>query len=233
MNKYYKILLRQRHKIILGSVVLCILTMSCLVKSCRNVVRFLPPDSNISFHRLPKNKELFCQWLVAINRENENITWTKGRYLCSDHFAEDDFVPNIDVRRLKATAIPALYIKQEPVTYISQVQMQSPSGVTPVVPPSLDVCDFQPSTSISADNIPAIPIASAHRPIYRTQTESSSGSSPSRKKRRLRDHTYRIQTSLRSLFQGTEKIKMKYKKQTGKLYRSRAAVHKLKKKSYA
>ncbi|KAK9745900.1 THAP domain [Popillia japonica] len=68
--------------------------MSRLVKSCKNVARFLPPDSNVSFHRLPKNKELFRQWLVAIDHENENITWTKGRYVCSEHFAEDDFVPD-------------------------------------------------------------------------------------------------------------------------------------------
>lgn len=141
---------------------------------------------------------------MAINRENDNIAWTKGRYVCSAHFADSDYVADIDIRRLKPNTIPSLNINPDQMICGNIPHAEMEIQPASEIPAALHIQqspmkvtykddDAQPSTSkISAEVAPAVPTPGVHRPIYRTQLKSSSGSSTSCKKRRLLYHTHAI-----------------------------------------
>lgn len=80
--------------------------MTCFVKDCKNVRRLCGATTNISFHKFPTNFERREQWLKAIDRTLEELCSAKIRYICSQHFKENDFKDFMNNRTLKPEAVP-------------------------------------------------------------------------------------------------------------------------------
>ncbi|KAM0732427.1 hypothetical protein ACS0PU_001969 [Formica fusca] len=71
----------------------------------------IPFNPQRSFHRIPTDEQIRNKWFSIIGR---TVSY-KGARVCSDHFTENDFYKvNLysRIRRLKSTAIPSVYIKQ-------------------------------------------------------------------------------------------------------------------------
>ncbi|CAG9768343.1 unnamed protein product [Ceutorhynchus assimilis] len=67
--------------------------MSCFVRNCKNIKRLMPVDSQITFHRFPKDDVRFREWLCSIDLgwNLNNIKWSENMFICSEHFNEQDF----------------------------------------------------------------------------------------------------------------------------------------------
>jgi len=83
-----------------------------MVKSCAayGCTSRCTPDSKLHFHKFPlKNPELNNSWVIAVKREN--FKPTNNSYLCSKHFAENDYVhSSADLNpRLKFKAVPSIF----------------------------------------------------------------------------------------------------------------------------
>ncbi|CAI6354769.1 unnamed protein product [Macrosiphum euphorbiae] len=63
-------------------------------------------------YRFPRNNILKEKWIVAIKRHNFIPTYHR---ICHIHFTENDFVERPDLKRLKETAVPTLFIAQEKI----------------------------------------------------------------------------------------------------------------------
>ncbi|KAJ7991186.1 hypothetical protein DPEC_G00294640 [Dallia pectoralis] len=65
----------------------------------------------LSFHYFPVDPNLKPKWIQAIRREEGNRCDIKrgSTYVCSRHFAPDDYVGGCVVRRLKSGVVPNLY----------------------------------------------------------------------------------------------------------------------------
>jgi len=84
----------------------------CMGYDCSNDSRF---TTGVTYHRLPKDKELCSQWLAKISRENPTIS--KNSVVCSDHFTPECFERNLKAEllgtkpkaTLKSNAIPTIF----------------------------------------------------------------------------------------------------------------------------
>ncbi|XP_019883156.1 uncharacterized protein LOC105251502 [Camponotus floridanus] len=71
----------------------------------------IPFNPQRSFHRIPTDEQMRKKWFSIIGR---TVSY-KGARVCSDHFTENDFHEMSlysRIRRLKNTAIPSVFIKQ-------------------------------------------------------------------------------------------------------------------------
>jgi len=87
----------------------------CVAPGCTN---YFYKDANVSFHRLPSDKQQLSRWLQSLKRKNmPNLQY--GR-VCSEHFVEEDFVKKgrfkndgtFEMARtnvLKHTACPSIF----------------------------------------------------------------------------------------------------------------------------
>ena len=99
----------------------------CAAFHCNNATALAktgsPSTTHISFHKFPSDKHLRAIWTNNVKREN----FKPGRYscLCSEHFSEDQFVPDVyaqygivsanrQKRRLVDGAIPTIFIFSKP-----------------------------------------------------------------------------------------------------------------------
>jgi len=74
---------------------------------------FLLPNNYFTksfLYRFPRNNILKEKWIAAIKRNNFIPTYHR---ICNIHFTENDFVERPDIKRLKETAVPTLFIGQE------------------------------------------------------------------------------------------------------------------------
>lgn len=87
----------------------------CCVPDCTNYSS-KSSDKGISYHRIPKNKDLRKAWIARVRREN--LPPAENCYVCSEHFTEDCFESNLKAqflvgektkRRLKRDAVPAVF----------------------------------------------------------------------------------------------------------------------------
>ena len=72
-----------------------------------------------SFHSFPKDEKIRNIWIRLLNRSN--YTWKKSHFLCSEHFAEEDFVVSHRLAKdlgfspgkfqLKPGTVPSLKLK--------------------------------------------------------------------------------------------------------------------------
>lgn len=70
------------------------------------------PSQNLyNVYRIPTDEQMRNKWFSIIGR---TVSY-KGARVCSDHFTENDFHEMSlysRIRRLKSTAIPSVFIKQ-------------------------------------------------------------------------------------------------------------------------
>ena len=85
----------------------------CMVPGCTNGSR-KTRDSNVSYHRLPSDKQMQKTWLARVRRDN--IPKPNSCYVCSAHFTGDCFETslketfNISTKKtLKPGSIPSIF----------------------------------------------------------------------------------------------------------------------------
>jgi hypothetical protein len=71
-------------------------------------------------YRFPRNSILKKKWIATIKRHNFIPTYHR---ICYIHFTENDFVERPDIKRLKETAFPTIFIGQEKF-YVVTVQLE-------------------------------------------------------------------------------------------------------------
>ncbi|KAL1415409.1 hypothetical protein MTO96_006833 [Rhipicephalus appendiculatus] len=74
-------------------------------------------DELVSFFAFPKDPLLKKRWLVAIKRdEGKLFAVTKHTKVCSTHFANDDYLPNVvgGRRYLRVDAVPSVFAFRKP-----------------------------------------------------------------------------------------------------------------------
>lgn len=86
--------------------------MSCMVKECKNLKRLIPENAVLSFHRLPKDKNRRKQWLSALNITTE-IPDKAVKFVCSNHFENDQFLTYTEIRVLVPSAVPSLFVDKK------------------------------------------------------------------------------------------------------------------------
>ena len=76
---------------------------SCCVVGCHNVFK---ADSNIKFHRFPKDEERRAKWIAAVRRQN----WTPNdnTWICSQHFVNGEKSNNPLAPNYSPTIFPQL-----------------------------------------------------------------------------------------------------------------------------
>ncbi|XP_022174189.1 uncharacterized protein LOC111036470 [Myzus persicae] len=89
----------------------------CTVKYCEINKKKNHKDSNVRFHRFPKNPVFENKWILACGKSNVNA---KSARICSTHFEDDSYVkPLIEKlleysprhkRKLKQDAIPTINV---------------------------------------------------------------------------------------------------------------------------
>ncbi|KAH6930303.1 hypothetical protein HPB50_012608 [Hyalomma asiaticum] len=83
----------------------------------RSYVRCLHSVTKVSFFAFPKDPLLKKRWLVAIKRdEGKLFAVTKHTKVCSTHFANDDYLPNVvgGRRYLRVDAVPSVFAFGKP-----------------------------------------------------------------------------------------------------------------------
>jgi len=83
----------------------------CVAVGCKNIQNAASKENGITFHRLPKEKQVRQQWVKALRRKNWQPT-DDGVYLvCSTHFHKNDFdqTQGLSRRKLKASAVPSVF----------------------------------------------------------------------------------------------------------------------------
>ncbi|XP_068124674.1 THAP domain-containing protein 2-like [Hyperolius riggenbachi] len=78
---------------------------TCAAFGCSNNSK---RDSHVTFHRLPSHPERRRQWLDLLNREN--FIPSLHTFLCSEHFEEPCFDRTGQTVRLRANAVPTIFI---------------------------------------------------------------------------------------------------------------------------
>ena len=84
---------------------------SCCVPHCTVTGYVTEDEQTVTFHCMPKDKELLKTWLVKIRRdEGPHFKVTKHTKICSRHFQKSDFLITQKGRRfLKDKAIPTIF----------------------------------------------------------------------------------------------------------------------------
>nr|XP_008199989.1 PREDICTED: uncharacterized protein LOC103314812 isoform X2 [Tribolium castaneum] len=77
--------------------------MACAVKSCQRVRKFKP--EGVAFHLFPTG-HLLAAWKKALNLP-DNWTWSRSKFVCSEHFKRSDYVLIGKYPRLKLNAVPS------------------------------------------------------------------------------------------------------------------------------
>ncbi|KAL5245022.1 hypothetical protein ACI65C_012432 [Semiaphis heraclei] len=79
------------------------MVLMCSVRSCKTKHT---KNSDIKFHKFPKNEELRSKWLLAINNESWFVP-SQHSVVCSKHFDMSDYETNaLGNKKLKIAAIP-------------------------------------------------------------------------------------------------------------------------------
>lgn len=80
----------------------------CCVPGCSSSTQKQP---YLSFHSFPVDPNLKPKWIQAIRREEgDSFDIKRGsNYVCSRHFAPDDYSGGCVVRRLKSGVVPSLF----------------------------------------------------------------------------------------------------------------------------
>ena len=70
--------------------------------------------SKVSFHSLPKDKNMLRKWIVKIKRDpGPNFVINQYTKICTEHFTLDDYFPTSDKpnsrHRLKPNAVPSVF----------------------------------------------------------------------------------------------------------------------------
>ncbi|XP_067136931.1 THAP domain-containing protein 1-like [Centruroides vittatus] len=79
----------------------------CSAFGCNNMWK---PDSTLSWHKFPKEKEICRKWVNKMKREN--FEPTEASVLCSDHFTKDCFYTRGQENskiRLRSGSIPTIF----------------------------------------------------------------------------------------------------------------------------
>ncbi|XP_071992319.1 THAP domain-containing protein 2-like isoform X1 [Engystomops pustulosus] len=78
---------------------------TCAAFGCSNNSK---RDNQVTFHRFPSNPERRKQWLNLVNRDN--FSPSLHTFLCSKHFEESCFDRTGQTVRLRANAVPTIFI---------------------------------------------------------------------------------------------------------------------------
>lgn len=72
-------------------------------------------EESLTFHTLPLHDlKRLNRWLLALRRDRSPIQSIRGLRVCSEHFSPADFsVAKGNKRRLKSTAVPKLFVRQQ------------------------------------------------------------------------------------------------------------------------
>ncbi|KAE8625029.1 hypothetical protein XENTR_v10006134 [Xenopus tropicalis] len=81
---------------------------TCAASECKNNSK---KDSQVTFHRFPADPKRRAEWLKHLNREN--FFPTLHTFLCSKHFEESCFDRTGQTVRLRANAVPTIFIYPE------------------------------------------------------------------------------------------------------------------------
>ncbi|KAL1487579.1 hypothetical protein ABEB36_015752 [Hypothenemus hampei] len=102
--------------------------MACIVKNCKNVQRFLPLESKITFHRFPKNTLRYHEWLLALGIDVDT-PHNRTMLVCSQHFKEDFKTVN-KPRKFNPNATPKLkdFPHEIPMQVCTQKVQPQPSS---------------------------------------------------------------------------------------------------------
>jgi len=64
--------------------------VSCAISTCKNTVHNCKNDTEILFHRFPKDQILAQQWEAICKRGDKKINVSNAR-ICSRHFCSEDY----------------------------------------------------------------------------------------------------------------------------------------------
>lgn len=71
----------------------------CAVASCINTTNLesdLTQNSNILFHKFPRDTELCNKWLEFCNRTKDSLLESSNLHVCSEHFDKNAYKQNFD-----------------------------------------------------------------------------------------------------------------------------------------
>ncbi|XP_063905013.1 THAP domain-containing protein 2-like isoform X2 [Zophobas morio] len=91
----------------------------CSIASCKNnYLRAKKEGKPITFFNFPKDPEIRAEWVRRCKRDDK--FHPKYKRVCSKHFVEEDYkdiikakVMNVPPKKLRATAVPSLYLPEE------------------------------------------------------------------------------------------------------------------------
>lgn len=104
----------------------------------------------VTFHKFPATKKLLRQWIIAIKRDpGTHFSIERTTKVCSTHFTENDFVPNVASGRryLRENAVPSIFpflksVVPRPLPKRQPLQtLHMQQGATSVVRSDSMVCD--------------------------------------------------------------------------------------------
>ncbi|TRY77895.1 hypothetical protein TCAL_08111 [Tigriopus californicus] len=130
-----------------------IMVKSCSAFGCVNRAKKGISSWETSFHCFPQVPELRQKWVHAIRRHN--FTPTRWSSICSDHFRDEDFESNLEVKRLKSEAVPSIF-KGFPHHARSRVKSTRTKVYRPPVSPSPPLAQ-DPSEGPSSEEPPLSP----------------------------------------------------------------------------
>lgn len=87
----------------------------CAVAICNNFYDKRKGEENVSYFSLPKDESIRKQWIIACRRDDKFNPNTSR--VCSAHFKEDDFVPDLKAKLLNLR--PKMILKHTGKNYIS------------------------------------------------------------------------------------------------------------------
>ncbi|KAL1513186.1 hypothetical protein ABEB36_003598 [Hypothenemus hampei] len=194
--------------------------MACIVKNCKNVQRFLPLESKITFHRFPKNTLRYHEWLLALGIDVDT-PHNRTMLVCSQHFKEEDFKTVNKPRKFNPNATPKLkdFPHEIPMQVCTQKVQPQPSSA------------FRTSGFVVSDEkSPKKSKETEHRaPASKKLDLSGSSSSSKRRLKRIRiEHQYA--TTPMTLLKKYKHMTNTLKFQSAKLYKTQARLTTIKRK---
>ncbi|XP_072272146.1 THAP domain-containing protein 2-like [Pyxicephalus adspersus] len=115
---------------------------TCAAFGCSNNSK---RDSHITFHRFPSNPERRKLWLSLLNREQ--FIPSLHTFLCSKHFEEASFDRTGQTVRLRANAVPTIFIY--PDHMLEKIALVKKEAIKKLEPPPPLLCpaDSQKQTA--------------------------------------------------------------------------------------
>ncbi|XP_053310879.1 THAP domain-containing protein 2-like [Spea bombifrons] len=127
---------------------------TCAASGCNSNSK---KDNRVTFHRFPSNIKRRTEWLKYVNRDN----FVPGlhTFLCSKHFEETYFDRTGQTVRLRANAVPTIFIY--PNHMLEKIALLKNTTVTETEedPPTKPSTDAHKQTEIPTDHSYCLPSA--------------------------------------------------------------------------